>query len=397
MGLAEHYRLFNVQNRLLMTGHSHQAWPDVAFEGQKQAYLDAAKHLDEKWPLAFEKAKQFESLLKQFLNDDSGEYVFGQNTHELFIRYLSSQDIQKPFTIVTTDGEFHSLRRQVARLEEVGIQVLRIPVQPLETLASRISNVLTPRMNALVYVSHVFYETSLVFHKIHELVQNCHLLQVPILIDIYHSMGAIELSVKDTGLNEAILIGGGYKYMQLGEGNCFMRLPSNTQYRPLITGWFAEFHNLHRTHDNALAYPSGGNAFAGSTYDPVSHYRAVSVLQFFKEQGLTAKTLAESYKRQIQMMIQQLLEAGFPNEEFDFNPHAERAGFLSFRTAFASLLCARLRAQGVLSDYRGEWLRFGPAPYLNDNQINQSISVLIQLLKNQSTDHLLKNPEIRSL
>ena len=40
--LAEHYSRFRVSERLLLTGHSHQAWPDVAFEAQQRVWLDAA-------------------------------------------------------------------------------------------------------------------------------------------------------------------------------------------------------------------------------------------------------------------------------------------------------------------------------------------------------------------
>src|SRR3954447_3280547 len=37
--LAAHYRRFGVADRLLLTGHSHQAWPDVGFEAQAEAWL----------------------------------------------------------------------------------------------------------------------------------------------------------------------------------------------------------------------------------------------------------------------------------------------------------------------------------------------------------------------
>ena len=50
--LAPHYSTFRVSERLLLTGHSHQAWPDVGFEGQKQAWLDAAEFVDRKWDAA---------------------------------------------------------------------------------------------------------------------------------------------------------------------------------------------------------------------------------------------------------------------------------------------------------------------------------------------------------
>ena len=51
-----HYARFRVGERLLLTGHSHQAWPDVALEGVVEAFDDAARRVDEKWERAFAKA-----------------------------------------------------------------------------------------------------------------------------------------------------------------------------------------------------------------------------------------------------------------------------------------------------------------------------------------------------
>jgi kynureninase len=51
--LAEYYSKFKVSERLLFTGHSHQAWPDCGFEGQKEAWFDAAEFVDDKWEKAF--------------------------------------------------------------------------------------------------------------------------------------------------------------------------------------------------------------------------------------------------------------------------------------------------------------------------------------------------------
>ena len=56
--LAPHYSRFRVADRLLLTGHSHQAWPDVALEGQLEAFTDAAEAVDTKWERAFRRADQ---------------------------------------------------------------------------------------------------------------------------------------------------------------------------------------------------------------------------------------------------------------------------------------------------------------------------------------------------
>ena len=44
-------------SRILLTGHSHQAWPDVAKEGILEAFVDAAHHVDDKWNAVFERAE----------------------------------------------------------------------------------------------------------------------------------------------------------------------------------------------------------------------------------------------------------------------------------------------------------------------------------------------------
>ena len=50
--LAPFYSRFGVGKRLLLTGHSHQAWPDCGFEAMMQSWLDAARLLDHTWDLA---------------------------------------------------------------------------------------------------------------------------------------------------------------------------------------------------------------------------------------------------------------------------------------------------------------------------------------------------------
>ncbi len=123
---ARHYRRFRVAERVLLTGHSHQAWPDVAFEAQQRAWLDAAGMVDDKWGRAFEVADEVRAGYRRLLDDPDGHIALGQNTHELVTRFLSALPLGRRPRLVTTDGEFHSIRRQLDRLEEEGIEVVRV-------------------------------------------------------------------------------------------------------------------------------------------------------------------------------------------------------------------------------------------------------------------------------
>ena len=75
--------------------------------------------------------------------------------------------------------------------------------------------------------------------------------------------GKARLAIADgrpvEGLERAWIVGGGYKYLQLGEGNCFLRVPPGTRMRPVLTGWFAEFAAARRTHLRRIAYALCGD------------------------------------------------------------------------------------------------------------------------------------------
>ena len=88
---------------------------------QQQAARDAAEHVDEKWDLAFARADRVRRGYATLLDDPHGDYALAANTHELVIRFLSALPLRERPVLVTTDGEFHTLRRQLDRLAEEGV------------------------------------------------------------------------------------------------------------------------------------------------------------------------------------------------------------------------------------------------------------------------------------
>ncbi|MEA2647246.1 MAG: kynureninase, partial [Chloroflexota bacterium] len=157
--LAADYSAFDVAGRLLLTGHSHQAWPDVAREGQLEAFEDAAAHVDAKWERAGARADDVRRGFARFLGEPAARVALGPSTHDLLVRLLSGLDLRTRPRLVTTDGEFHTIRRQLARLEEAGLEVQREPVEPVATLAERLASRLDGRV-AAVLVSAVLFETA---------------------------------------------------------------------------------------------------------------------------------------------------------------------------------------------------------------------------------------------
>jgi kynureninase len=157
--LQADYARFRVAERLLLSGHSHQAWPDVALEGVVECFEDAARDVDDKWGRAFAKAAAVRGAIGALLGDPAADVALGQNTHELVVRFLSALDLRARPRLVTTDGEFHTLRRQLARLGEAGLDVVRVEAAPADTLAERLAAAVDDR-TAAVLVSAVLYETA---------------------------------------------------------------------------------------------------------------------------------------------------------------------------------------------------------------------------------------------
>ncbi|GAA4103426.1 hypothetical protein ACFFOS_03065 [Nocardioides kongjuensis] len=361
--LAGHYTRFRVADRLLLTGHAHQAWPDVAREGVLEAYDDAALDVDRKWARAEDRAERLRAGVRVLMDEPGAEIALGASAHELLVRFLSALPLRSRPRLVTTDGEFDSARRQLDRLPEIGVEVVRVPAAPVETLAERLAALVDARTAAVV-VSSVLFESARIVPGLASVAEACERAGSELLVDAYHQLGVVPLSVVDSGLAGTWIVGGGYKYLQLGEGNCFLRVPPHaSRMRPVVTGWFA--HEADR--------------FAGSTYDPTSHYRAARVLDFFVEQGLTPARL-----REISLHQRGLLARGFdaldlPDEVLTRDratPAEGFGGFLALVSPQAARLRAALAERGVHADHRGRHLRLGPAPYLTDDQLTEAIGLL---------------------
>ncbi len=381
--LSPHYSQFRVQERLLLTGHSHQAWPDCGFEGQQEAWFDAAELLDRKWDRAFQKAEEVRSGFSRLLDDVGGEIALGASSHELVIRFLSALPLRQRPRIVTTDGEFHSLRRQLDRLSEEGIEVVKVQSSPASSACDRLIAALDER-TASVVTSSVFFETGEIASGFRELMSACRRLGSELLIDAYHSLNVVPFSIKKEHLEDSFVVGGGYKYCQLGEGNCFLRFPKECRLRPVVTGWFSEFDRLEQGSQPSVFYGKGFARFAGSTYDPTSHYRAAAVFRFFDKWGLTPELLRTVSRHQIQ-----LLADGF--DSLDLNPRViarnrsvpldGTGGFLVLRARNAGAICRLMFERGVYVDFRGEALRLGPAPYLSDRQLLDALGILAETVR----------------
>ncbi len=346
--------------------------------------MDTAELVDKKWEKAAEKTEILRNYLRGFYDDPDGFYCREESTHVLFVSWMSGLDLKNKPKIISTDGEFHSLFRQLHRLEEEGLEVTYVATDPDESFAERIISEIDDRTSAIM-LSRVYFESSLINHHLTEIAQAARKHGVPVLIDDYHGTNVAPLSIREADLEDCFILIGGYKYLQWGEANCFLRFPKDCDMRPAITGWFASFSTLEKPRDNSPThYDHSDQRFASGTYDPSSQYRAAKVVEFFEEQGLTKEILRDQYVQKVELLKKHFLDKDFDPSVIrlthDKSIAEHNGGFLSLTSPKAREIRAELLARDVFTDARDQMLRFGPAPYTTTTQIEDVMVALDEIV-----------------
>ncbi len=344
--------------RLHVAAHSHHPWPDVTRDAQLAAWDCAAKLQDGKWdevlgPLL---ARCRARVARQLGLPDPATLVFAPNTHDFVLRILSALPAHRPPRILTTDGEFHSLSRQLARLEEEGlVGVTRIPAEPFGGCVARLAEAARDGFD-LVWASEVLFGSGYALSGLEALAGAAG--EAVVVIDGYHAFMARPVDLSRLG-SRVFYTSGGYKYAMAGEGCAFLHCPPGWLPRPRATGWYAAF--------GALAGPQGGVGYAadgwrfmGATFDPSGLFRLDAALGWFEAEGLDTAMVRDHAHA-----LQRAFVAGLGGTGLDAArlvvpvDEPRRGNFLTFDLPDAEARQARLAAAGIVTDRRGTRLRFG--------------------------------------
>lgn len=364
--------------RLHFAAHSHHLWPDASFDGQVRAWVEANKFADRKWDLIFgEVVPEAQAHVARELNLPSPDtVVFAPNTHDLLLRIVSGLE-RKPVRILSTDGEFHSFRRQAERWEEAGEAVVtRVSLEPFDSFDDRFMAAAQGGGFDLILISQVFFRTGQAFGRIADLATLADPAGPWVVVDGYHGFMATPTDLSAVA-DRIFYLAGGYKYAMAGEGVCFLHAPAGYCPRPVITGWFAEFGDLSGP-PGGVQYRSDGGRFWGATLDVTPLYRFNAVRGMLDEAGLTTDAISD-HARTLMQRFQDAVadgEAGRLDKAVLINPVAREAGrarFLAFRHDDAQVWRARLLDVGVVTDVRDDVIRFGFGLYQDAADVERLI------------------------
>jgi selenocysteine lyase/cysteine desulfurase len=363
-------------DRLHMAAHSHHLWPDASFEGQVECWNDAARLADRKWDRVMDEVWPG---AQRHVADELGTalpdaIVFAPNTHELLVRLVAAAPRagSGPLRVVTSDGEFHSARRQFARWAESGeISLERIASEPFDSFAERFLDRARSGDHDFIFVSQVLFGSGRIFDRAAELSVLARPEGPWVVIDGYHAFMAIDEPFGGGAAASAFYLGGGYKYAMAGEGCAFLHAPPGYGPRPPVTGWFAEFEDLTLPR-GSVGYAKDAMRFMGATFDPSALYRFNHVRRMLADNGLTTVRISAHVEGLQRLLLDRLRETALGAAELlnplDGTPHAR---FVAFRTPHAQRWCARLGDRGCIVDVRGDVLRIGLGLYHDEDDIQR--------------------------
>ncbi|MBR0551035.1 aminotransferase class V-fold PLP-dependent enzyme [Stakelama marina] len=362
-------------DRLHFAAHSHHLWPDASYVGQLAAWQDAARLADRKWERVMGElwpAAQ-RHVADELALPDPETVVFAGNTHDFLIR-IASAISRRPLRILTSEGEFHSFRRQAARWVEAGEAVVDTLPADEHIVAGMVARAGAAEYD-LILVSDVMFGSGMVTAGIEQLAALARPEGPWVVIDGYHSFMAVERSLEAIA-DKVFFLAGGYKYAMAGEGVGILHAPPGYGARPVVTGWYAEFDDLSLP-PGSVGYAPDARRFLGATFDPSGLYRFVAVRDMLRDEGLTTAAI----NSHAAMLKDRFLDGlkGTPLADAQIlNPPGDgpQARFLALRCANAQDWQARLMAEDVVTDVRGDVLRIGFGLYQDEADVDALLGVL---------------------
>ena len=365
-------------DRVHMAAHSHHLWPDASWLGQQAAWEDAARLADRKWDRVMGQiwpAAQAHVADELRLPDPSS-VVFAGNTHDLLIRIVSAMP-RRPLRILTTDGEFHSFRRQVARWEEAGaVAVTRVEVARAD-FGSRFLAAARTGDHDLIFVSQMMFGTGTPFAAISELAEVARPDGPWVVIDGYHGFMAVETDLSAVA-DRVFYTAGGYKYAMAGEGCAFLHCPPGFGPRPEITGWYAEFDDLSLP-PGMVGYAPDAMRFMGATFDPSGLYRFAAVRDMLAREGLTTAAISAHVDDLRAHLLEGLANTPLGDAEHVNADTRPMARFVALRSPKAAAWQAQFADAGVVVDVRGDVLRIGLGLYHDARDIERLVEIASEL------------------
>ncbi len=249
------------------------------------------------------------------------------------------------------------------------VTVTRVEAEPFETFSTRFIAAMD-KTHDMVFFSQVFFNSGAVVKDFAAIVNAIPNKDTLAVIDGYHGFMALPTDLSSI-TSRAFYMAGGYKYAMSGEGCCFLHCPDGYAERPRNTGWFADMGALESKQGGPVPFATDGYRLWGATFDASGLYRMRAVMDMLDKEGLTPDILHQ-YSHSLQKHFLDGLKT--PPGTLAV-PENIRGNFITFKTTESGEISRRLLDKNIVTDYRGDRLRFGFGIYQDIGDVDRIISL----------------------
>jgi kynureninase len=279
-------------------------------------------------------------------------------------------------TVVATRGEFDSLDvilREYARRGRIDLRFIEARADGRFTTDDIIAGI-GPRAD-LVVISEVMFNTGQRLDGLDTIVAAAHRSGARILLDVYHSLGAMPVDVARYDIDFAV--GGSYKYLRGGPGACFLYLHPrhlDGSLRTLDIGWFAKRSPFTYERPDPPQLAEGGDAFLESTPPVLTFYqaRAGQRLTLAIDPARIRTYSIQQQRRLVSLLAAQGIAATGARED--------HGAFVVVEDPRAGRWCESLAARDVVTDARGRYLRLCPDILTTDDELERAAAILGEIV-----------------
>jgi len=230
----------------------------------------------------------------------------------------------------------------------------------------------------LVPISHILFKSAYIV-DVKSIIKKAHSVGATVILDAYHSVGTIEVDVKELGAD--ILIGGVLKWLCGGPGGAFLWIKPELRNKlePEITGWIA--HKNPFAFEDKMEYTDSAYRFMNGTPSIPALYAAQEGPKIVADAGIDK--IRKKSIRQTSLIITEAQKEGYKiNSPLDENV---RGGTVTLNMPYAYEISKELIRRNILIDYRkGAGIRIAPHFYNTDDEIIFVMNELKNIINTKS-------------
>ena len=364
--------------RIYLANHSLGRPPDAVEADVREGLAAWYSRLGDAWDDWMAEMGAWRGRLARLLHAPRDDCVVPKTSAGQGLRaILNTYDAGARPRVVATRGEFDSLDvilREYARRGRIALSLVE-PHADGRFDAADMLTAIGARAD-LVVVSEVVFNTGQRLAALDAIVEAAHRAGGRILLDVYHSLGAMPVDV--TALDVDFAVGGSYKYLRGGPGACFLYLHPrhlDGQLRTLDVGWFAKRDPFAYRRPDPPQFADGGDAFLESTPPVVTCYQSRAGQRL-------ALALDPARIRAYSLRQQQRLVALLGEHGIEARGGAEDHGaFVVATDPRAGEWCEALAERGVVADARANYLRLCPDILTTDGELVRAADALARIAR----------------